>query len=462
MAIFDNGPFSMAHVKKAATDLALDQTLKYLSRDPEQNLPRILDFAERIAPDEGQKKNIRALRTRMLGDEKIMAQIKRLVHNPRMLKNFLSIWVVNAMLLGGPRRNVLMKELGIHIPSLILVDPTSACNLRCTGCWAGEYKKTDRLEPELLDRIFNEAKELGIYWVALSGGEPFAYPELLDVVARHPDMGFMAYTNGTLIDDQVADRLAEVANLSPAFSLEGWREETDARRGEGVFDQVMAAMDRLRERSVYFGTSITVTRNNIDTLFSDEFMDFLVDKGATYAWSFHYVPIGRGPDLDMMITPEQRAWLVKRVAEIRMTKPILLADFWNDGHFTSGCIAGGRMFFHINAAGMVEPCAFVHFATDNIRDKSLKEVLASPLFTAYQKRQPFNKNHYAPCPIIDAPQALRDIVEETGAQPTHDGAQDVLTGTQASFLDQRSKNWLQVADELEERYFGQASQQAGK
>ena len=139
-----------------------------------------------------------------------------------------------------------------------------------------------------------------------------------------------------------------------------------------------------------------------------------------------------------MITPEQRAWLVKRVAEIRMTKPILVADFWNDGHFTGGCIAGGRMYFHINAAGMVEPCAFVHFATDNIRDKSLKEILASPLFTAYQKRQPFNKNHYAPCPIIDAPQALRDIVKETGAQPTHDGAQDVLSGLQATFLDRRS------------------------
>ena len=137
-------------------------------------------------------------------------------------------------------------------------------------------------------------------------------------------------------------------------------------------------------------------------------MDFLVDKGATYAWTFHYVPIGRDPDLDMMITPEQRAWLVKRVAEIRMTKPILVADFWNDGHFTGGCIAGGRMYFHINAAGMVEPCAFVHFATDNIRDKSLKEILASPLFTAYQKRQPFNKiimlpalssTHPKPCVI---------------------------------------------------------------
>ncbi len=158
-----------------------------------------------------------------------MAQIRRLVKNPRMLRNFVSIWVVNAMLLGGPRRNVLMKKLGIHIPSLILVDPTSACNLRCTGCWAGEYEKTDQLEPELLDRLFTEAKELGIYWIVFSGGEPFAYPHLLDVVARHPDMGFMAYTNGTLITDEVADRLAELANFSPAFSLEGWREQTDAR-----------------------------------------------------------------------------------------------------------------------------------------------------------------------------------------------------------------------------------------
>ncbi len=125
----------------------------------------------------------------------------------------------------------------------------------------------------------------------------------------------------------------------------------------------MAAMDRLRERSVYFGTSLTITRDNMEKAYSDEFMDFLVDKGATYAWTFHYVPIGRDPDLDMMITPEQRAWLVKRVAEIRMTKPILVADFWNDGHFTGGCIAGGRMYFHINAAGHGRTlclCTFCH------------------------------------------------------------------------------------------------------
>ncbi|MDK2928358.1 MAG: hypothetical protein PWR31_2049 [Bacillota bacterium] len=463
MSVLDGASQGMEYVKKVAAELALDQAVKYLGRDPERNLPRILSFAEKVAPDEGQKENVRKLRARMEGDPGVLRQVQRLCSNPRMLKKFINNWVLNAMLLGGPRRNALSRRLGIHIPSLILIDPTSACNLRCRGCWAGEYKQTDRLEPELLDRVFTEAEELGIYWIVFSGGEPFAYRELLDVVARHPKLGFMAYTNGTLIDEKAADRLAELGNFSPAFSLEGWREDTDDRRGAGVFDQVMAAMDRLRARGVFFGASLTVTRHNVETLFSDEFMDFLVDKGAVYAWSFHYIPIGRGPDLSLMITPEQRAWLVRRVAEIRTTKPILVADFWNDGHFTDGCIAGGRMYFHINAAGEVEPCAFVHFATDNIRAKSLKEVLASPLFKAYQKRQPFHKNHYAPCPIIDAPAALRAIVAESGAHPTHPGAADVLTGTTAAFLDERSDQWLRVADQLENRYFGpQTARQAGK
>jgi MoaA/NifB/PqqE/SkfB family radical SAM enzyme len=453
----------MERARELAAELALDQALKYLNRNPDENLPRILDFVERLAPDEGQKKNIRVLKKRLADDERAFAQIKRLASNQKMLKNFMNIWVIKAIVLGGPHRNALMKRYNVHIPCAILVDPTSACNLRCRGCWAGKYQQMDRLEPELLNRILREAKDLGIYWIVFSGGEPFAYPELLDVVAEHPDLAFMAYTNGTLIYDKVADRLAELANFTPAISLEGWREETDARRGEGVFDKIVATMDRLRERGVFFGASVTVTRQNIDTIFSDEFIDFLVDKGAVYAWSFHYIPVGRGPNLDMMITPEQRAWLVERVAQIRNTKPILIADFWNDGHFTGGCIAGGKMYLHINAAGDVEPCAFAHFASDNIHDKSLLEVLSSPLFKAYQARQPFyKKSAYAPCPIIDVPQALRDIVAESGARPTHSGAEDVLTGTSAAFLDRRSAQWRQVADTLEERYYGTAIKNVGK
>ncbi|MGB9866467.1 MAG: radical SAM protein [Bacillota bacterium] len=435
-------------LKKFLADTALNYAINYLARDPEANLPRLLGLIEKVATEPAHKEAVSLFRDRVCGDPKVMLQVKRLATNPRMVKKFISNWVIASQFLGAPRRRALEKELGIHIPSLILIDPTSACNLKCPGCWAGEYKKTDSLEPELFSRIISEAKSLGIYWIVLSGGEPFAYPHLLDVIAEHPDVGFMAYTNGTLITEKVADRLAELANLSPAFSLEGPRELTDRRRGEGVFDRVMKSMAMLRERGVLFGASLTVTRENAEVIFSDEFVDFLVDQGVVYCWSFHYMPVGRTPNLELMITPEQRAMLARRVPVVRGTKPILMADFWNDGFATEGCIAGGRMYFHINAAGDVEPCAFVHFAVDNIRNKSLKEVLASPLFKAYQARQPFNKNHLAPCPIIDAPQALRDIVKESGAKPTHPGAEEILQGQLAAHLDAYSKTWLKLADQV--------------
>jgi len=261
----------------------------------------------------------------------------------------------------------------------------------------------------------------------------------------------MMYTNGTLIDDQMADKMLEVGNVSPAISLEGFRESTDERRGKGVYDKVMAAMDRLDERGIVFGVSLTVTRQNIDELFgSDDFIDHIVEKGATYGWSFHYVPIGKDPNLDMMLTPEQREMLAYKVPEIRSNKPIFLADFWNDGTFTSGCIAGGRKYFHINAKGEVEPCAFVHFAVDNIKDKSLKDVLQNPLFKSYQKRQPFTNNLMAPCPIIDNPHELRAIVEESDAQPTHEGADTVLEGDVANFLDNLSSRWHKRSEPINE------------
>jgi MoaA/NifB/PqqE/SkfB family radical SAM enzyme len=269
-------------------------------------------------------------------------------------------------------------------------------------------------------------------------------------------MAFMVYTNGTLITDRVADAIVEVGNISPAISLEGWRKSTDARRGPGVFDRVMKTMDRLRERGAIFGASLTLTRHNVEEVTSDEFMDFLIEKGTVYGWSFHYIPVGKNPDLDLLITPEQRAYLAERIPFIRANKPIPIADFWNDGELTHGCIAGGRFYFHITADGSVEPCAFVHFAADNVKGKSLLEVLRNPLFKAFQKRQPFSDNFLRPCPIIDVPGALREIIEDSGARPTHPGAESILTRTVANHLDRRSEDWGKLADKIwRERHGGE-------
>lgn len=430
--------------KKFAAEQVLKQIMKYVKKDPEKNIQKILNLADKIANTEDHHKDIAMIKEGFENDDSIVRYyVKKFTElAPSCQEGLVMNHFVNSGLLGIPQQKKVAEELGVDVPWAILLDPTSACNLNCTGCWAGKYGKSDSLDIDTIDRVISEAKEMGIYFIVLSGGEPTVYPDLFEIFERHQDVAFMMYTNGTLIDDDMADKMVEVGNVSPAISLEGFRESTDERRGEGVFDKIMAAMDRLRERGIPFGVSVTVTRDNVDELFgTDDFMDLMIEKGALYGWSFHYIPIGENPNPDMMITPEQREELAYRIPEIRDNKPIFFMDFWNDGTHVNGCIAGGRKYFHINAKGEVEPCAFVHFAVDNIKDKSLREVLQNPLFKSYQKRQPFTDNLMAPCPIIDNPQELRDIVEESGARPTHPGADTVLKGNVAKELDNLSKRW---------------------
>jgi len=441
---------NLGYAKKVLGEKLIEQVLSYIEGNPETNIPRFLRLIEVIARAPGHKESIQNTRKAYENDPVIREQLNKLFSeiDPGIRKKLVSNTILNAILLGRARQIQIEQEEGIHVPFTLLIDPTSACNLKCVGCWAGEYRKHDQLEPELLDRIFCEAKELGIYAVVMSGGEPFMYPYLFDIAEKHNDMVFMIYTNGTKIDEQVADRLRELGNISPAISIEGWEERTDHRRGKGVFRRITQAMDYLKERGVLFGASITITRENVEEVASDEFIDFLIEKGVKYVWTFHYIPIGSEPNLDLMVLPEQRAWLVNRIFQLRSEKPIAIIDFWNDGALIEGCIAGGRCYFHINARGDVEPCAFVHFAVDNIKEKSLKEVLQSPLFKAYQKRQPFSDNLLRPCPIVDVPEALREIVRESGAYPTHKGAETVLMGEIGTYLDQRATRWKAISDEL--------------
>lgn len=436
--------------KRYISEKILTQTLNYLEGDPEKNIPRLTKIFEKMTPVPLHRQFVGNIRNFYESNPAIRTYLNSLFTDidSEMRNKFVTNFVVNSLMLSSERRMQVEEEEGIHVPYTILIDPTSACNLKCAGCWAGQYTKHDQLEPELFDRILTEAKELGIYAIVVSGGEPFVYPYLLDIAEKHNDMAFMVYTNGTRINDQVADRLKTLGNVSPTISLEGWEESTDARRGKGVFQRILAAMGHLKERGVFFGTSVTVTKNNVDELISDEFIDFLIEQGVKYMWAFHYVPIGRTPNPELMLLPEQRAHMLERVEYLRLHKSLPIIDFWNDGIYTDGCIAGGKCFFHINARGEVEPCAFVHFAVDNIRDKSLRDVLRNPLFLEYQKNQPFSENLLCPCPIIDIPDALREIVQISGAHPTHEGAETVLSGEIADFLNQRASAWKEVADPI--------------
>jgi len=354
--------------------------------------------------------------------------------------------IVNEFIAAGPKRDDFYSAYGFYPPFLLVISPTMRCNLNCYGCYAWEYNKAEELETDLIHRLLNEAREMGIYFITISGGEPFIRRDLLDIFAAHDDLYFQVYTNGTFIDSSMAKALARLGNVLPAISVEGWEKETDARRGPGAFQKILAAMSRLREEEVLFGFSATATRQNNEVIISDEFVKFLADQGCFIGWYFNYIPIGKKPTMDLMPTPEQRIYRRKRLVEMRKNPPMILADFWNDGPLVGGCIAGDR-YLHINCRGDVEPCVFAHFSVDNIKKKSLAEVLNSPFFHAIRQRRPYSPNYYRPCLIIDHPHVLRQVVGECGAHPTHPDAETILTELSED-LDQYALTYGKMADAL--------------
>jgi uncharacterized Fe-S cluster-containing radical SAM superfamily enzyme len=238
------------YAKKFVGEKVLQQTLNYLAKNPEKNVPNLADLLSKIARTKTHKEQVAAILRAYNQNSNTRKYLNRILTeiNPYVRQKIVINYVINNWFMGVPRRKQKIEELGVNVPFTILIDPTSACNLRCEGCWAGAQIKHDTLSYELLDRILTEAKELGIYWITMSGGEPFAYPHLFKIAEKHNDMVFMIYTNGTLINDETADKIAELSNIVPAISLEGWKEQTDARRGEGVFDKIVSAMDRLHSR----------------------------------------------------------------------------------------------------------------------------------------------------------------------------------------------------------------------
>ena len=334
----------------------------------------------------------------------------------------------NHLTLGQDARDRYYEKHGSHPPFFLVISPSMKCNLNCFGCYAWEYDKSRELSRAEVSDIITQAKEeMGIYFITISGGEPTIWPHLFDIIEEHNDVFFQIYTHGLNIDDAMAKKLGELGNAYPAISIEGGPRETAERRGEGAYEKILANMDRLNREGVMFGFSVTHTARNHDAITSDEFISEMVKHGPCFGWYFQYIPTGKSPDPTLIPTPRQRLERFEAVERFRTTSPVLVYDFWNDGEATEGCLAWGRKYLHVTATGMVEPCVFVHMAKDNIRDKSLAEIINSPCFTEARSMQPFNEDHRRPCCIIDNTDVLPYLCEKYDMVPTHTGGERILT-----------------------------------
>ena len=402
----------------------LKTAFHYLEKNPEKNAMKILDLVDKFAgngPDSFPTQR-EAFRNVLADPENnmyqlIMSVLKDIDEN--VLKATFENFFFNANIVGWPKQEENRKKYGCNIPWAILLDPTSACNLHCTGCWAAEYGNKLNLSFDEIDSIICQGKELGVYMYIYTGGEPLVRKkDLIALCEKHSDCQFLSFTNATLIDEEFAEEMLRVKNFIPAISVEGFEEATDGRRGNGTYQKVIKAMGILKEKHLPFGLSCCYTSQNLDSISSFEFIDQMVKWGAKFVWYFHYMPVGNDAVPELLPNPEQREFMYHRIREIRRTKPIFAMDFQNDGEYVGGCIAGGRRYLHINANGDVDPCVFIHYSDSNIREKTLLECLQSPIFMAYHDGQPFNENHLRPCPMLENPEVLRGIVHGTEAHST--------------------------------------------
>lgn len=441
----------MKTIKSIISSVVLKEGLKYIEKDPIENLPKLLNWADKLVTTEYHKNTIDLFREICnTPDNNWNMLIRRFFKelNPNVRSKFITNFFVYSAILGLSIRDKKKNEYDCNVPWAILLDPTTACNLKCTGCWAAEYDKHSSLTNEQINKIIEEGKELGIYMYIFSGGEPLIRKEdLIKIAEKHDDCMFLSFTNGTLVDEKFAKELAKVGNFALAISIEGYKEETDMRRENGTYQKVMKAMDLLKKEGVIFGFSTCYHSKNTKTVGSDEYIDFLVDKGCMFGWYFTYIPIGKDASLELLTAPEQRKYMYHRVRKMRQEKPIFMLDFWNDGEFVNGCIAGGRTYLHINANGDVEPCAFIHYSNVNIKDVSLIESLRSPLFLQYKENHPFNSNHLRPCPLLDNPDKLRQMVEKAGAHSTQPVDKELVKDLTDKCQD-ISKNWGETAEKL--------------
>ena len=432
---------------------ALNQAFNYIEKDPIKNLTHVMDMVDKFAGSGPQSfpRQRQAIRDAINNEDSTAhGLVVRMMTEMDLgfTETLLSNFFLNASITGWKKQDEYRNKYNCNVPWAILLDPTSACNLHCKGCWAAEYGNKLNLSFDEIDSIIQQGKEMGTYFYIYTGGEPLVRKhDLIKLCEKHNDAIFMCFTNSTLIDEQFCQDMLRVKNFVPVISVEGFEEATDSRRGNGTYQKVVHSMNLLKSHRLPFGISTCYTSANIKDVSTEAYLDQLVEWGAYFVWYFHYMPVGKDAVPELLPSPEQREYMYHQIRELRGKKPIFMLDFQNDGEYVGGCIAGGRRYLHINANGDVDPCVFIHYSNANIRSCTLLEALQSPIFMAYHDGQPFNDNHLRPCPMLENPQILREIVEKTGAHSTDPQSPETADHLCAK-CDEYAKNWQPTAERL--------------
>ncbi len=309
------------------------------------------------------------------------------------------------------------KKKGKFFPAFHFISVTDDCNLNCQGCWVMGKKKKARMSAEQLDKIITETKAQGSYFFGILGGEPLLYKPLFDIFEKHSDCYFQLFTNGTLLTEEVAEKLRKVANVTPLISFEGDEDVADVRRGgDHVYQKTRQAITNSTNAGLITGVAMSVCKSNLNLALSPEFIQSVIDQGVSYLWYYIYRPVGPNPNVELSLSKDEIRQLRQFMVDARLKFDIVLIDAYWDGEGNGLCPAATGLSHHINASGYIEPCPVIQFATDNVVDKPLKDIYDSSLFLRDMKEEIPKKT--SGCIIMEDPQWLVDFTEKHKAKDT--------------------------------------------
>ena len=308
---------------------------------------------------------------------------------------------------------------GVHFPPFLFISVISSCQLRCQGCWVDVAAPSQRLSLEELNRIIGDAKAHGNAYFGILGGEPFMHPQLLDLFAAHPDCYFQVFTNGQLITDDIARRLAELGNVTPLISIEGSEVVSDERRGRAqVLNKTLEGLEACRRHGLLIGVATSVCQTNID-LVSEAWLRRLVGMGVHYVWFHTYRVVGPKPHPGLALTPEQVLSVRRFIVQMRARMPIAIVDAYWDDRGEALCPMATGVSHHIGPGGHIEPCPVIQFATDNARTSaSIYDTMVRSEFL--QDFREAAAQATRGCIVLERPDIVRDLVAKHRA---HDSTQ---------------------------------------
>ena len=350
------------------------------------------------------------------GVERIVSDALRATHrNPRESAYMARFALASRK---ASKKRMKAEDAGEHIPPFLIASITSRCNLHCAGCYSrcnhatNDSEPVDQLTGEEWSEIFDEADDLGVSFILLAGGEPMLRYDVIEAASKRTDILFPIFTNGTFMSEKYFELFDRSRNLIPIMSIEGDREQTDKRRGEGVYDKLIGAMDEFKKRGLIFGSSVTVTTQNISKVTSESFLTGLSDRGCRAVIFVEFVPV-TDDSVELAPGDEQRKYLKEKIDLLRKDHPeMVFISFPGDEKSSGGCVAAGRGFFHINSHGGAEPCPFSPYSDINVRDTSLREAMNSRLFRELRNGGYLLEDHPGGCTLYERRDEVEKIMKE--------------------------------------------------